>query len=43
MVLVLSLAILGVCASVGAVIASMRDARTRVPTLWGYDTRHPSL
>jgi hypothetical protein len=41
MVIVLLLAILALVGSVAAVITTLRDDRGRIPTVWGYSSRHP--
>ncbi|HEX5729416.1 hypothetical protein [Microbacterium sp.] len=41
MVLVIALAILCLVGMVGTVVATLRDSRSPVRTIWGYDTRRP--
>ncbi|MET0734786.1 MAG: hypothetical protein ABWY55_03970 [Microbacterium sp.] len=41
MVMVIALGILGLIGMIGAVVASVRDSRRPMPTMWGYDTRRP--
>ncbi|GAA3207927.1 hypothetical protein [Microbacterium terregens] len=41
MIIALALAILGLVGLIGAVVASVRDSRGALPTVWDYDTRHP--
>ncbi|HWI30450.1 MAG TPA: hypothetical protein VNT50_03100 [Microbacterium sp.] len=41
MVLALALAILCLVGVISAVVASVRDSRSPIRTVWGYDTRRP--
>lgn len=43
MVLVLALGILCLVGVIGTVVASVRDSRSPMRTVWGYDSRRPLL
>ncbi|WP_295572385.1 hypothetical protein [uncultured Microbacterium sp.] len=43
MILVIVLAVLSMVAVIGSIVGTARDSRGRMPTVWGYDSRRPSI
>lgn len=43
MILVIVVAAHCIVAVIGSIVVTARDSRGRMPTVWGYDSRRPSI